>query len=89
MLPDNQKTTNPLARKPKDAKAAINTMIDGLALAALLSAPEIAKPKTTADISGTNPDRLDTSLTVQISGFSNIITIDNNWGFFFGGAAAA
>ncbi len=89
LLPDDQVTVNPLARKPSSAKSALNVMIDGLARDALLSDPETAKAKTTASINTSNPDRLDTSITVQISGFTNIITIANNWGFFFGTASVA
>lgn len=84
LLPDDSPTTNPSARKPKTAVAAVNAIIDALALDAILSDPATAKAQTVAQISATDPDRLDISLTVQVSGNSNKISIDQNFGFFFG-----
>lgn len=84
LIPDGQATSNPDARKPSDAKAAIAKMIDELALNAILSDPETAKATLQAEISSTNPRRLDVAFTSQISGNTGIISIDNNWGFFFG-----
>ena len=84
LIPDIQATTNPAARKPKDAKARANTMLDGLGLDAIISDPETAKGKTTTVIDGGNPDRLNIGVTVQISGNSNIIDIALDFGFFFG-----
>ena len=89
LIPDAQVTTNEAARSPKDAKAEVNSMIDSLALAAILSDPDAAKLLTTAEINGGNPKRLDVTLTVQISGNTNIISIDFNFGFFFGTPAIA
>ena len=89
LIPDDQPTTNPEARKPSAAKAEVNAMIDGLGLAAILSDPATAKGLTTADINGTNPNRLDVTITVQYSGNTNIISIEHNFGFFFGTAALA
>lgn len=89
LIPDGQPTVNPNARRPSSAKAAVNRIIDGLALAAVISDPATAKASTTANISSTNPKRLDVSTTVQLSGNSNIISVDLNFGFFFGTAAAA
>lgn len=89
LIPDGQPTVNPNARKPSSAKAAVNRIIDGLALEAILSDPATAKATTTANISSSNPKRLDISTTVQLSGNSNIISIDLNFGFFFGSAVAA
>ena len=84
LIPDDQPTTNRDARKPKSAVAVANAMIDSLGLEAILSDPETAKTRTLAQINSQNPDRLDLSLTVQVSGNSNIISADLNFGFFFG-----
>ena len=84
MIPDNQATTNAAARKPKDAKAAANSMIDELAEDALLSDPGAAKAKTTAVIDGGNPNRMNVGVTVQVSGNTNITDIGLQFGFFFG-----
>jgi phage tail sheath gpL-like len=89
LIPDGQPTVNPNARKPSSAKAAVNRIIDALGLAAVFSDPATAKAATTANINGTNPKRLDVGVTVQLSGNTNIISVDLNFGFFFGSAAAA
>jgi phage tail sheath gpL-like len=89
LIPDGQPTVNPNARKPSSAKAALFRIIDGLALEAIISDPATAKAATTANINSTNPKRLDVSTTVQLSGNTNILSVDLNFGFFFGTAAAA
>jgi len=89
LIPDDQPTVNRDAKKPKMAKAEVNAMIDSLGLNAIVSDPESAKAQTTANINAQNPKRLDIALTVPISGNANIISIDLNFGFFFGSQAAA
>ncbi len=89
LIPDEDPTTMPGAKKPKDAKTAIYTMLDSLGLNAIISDPAAAKKTVEANISGTNPRRLDVSFTYQISGTTGIISITANWGFFFGSQAAA
>lgn len=86
LIPDDQPTTNPDAKKPKDAVTAISVMIDSLGLEAIVSDPATAKSTIVANISTTNPRRLDVSYTYQISGNTGIISITANWGFFFGTA---
>jgi hypothetical protein len=77
------------AKKPKQAKAAIFALIDNLAELAIISDPKTAKKNTTAVINSQNPDRLDVKVPVQISGNTDIISIDLEFGFFFGQALAA
>lgn len=89
MIPDGQPTVNPNARKPSSAKAAMNRIIDGLGLAAIISDPASAKAATVASIDSGNPNRMNLSTTVQISGNIEILSIDLNFGFFFGQAVAA
>jgi len=84
LIPDNQPTTNRAAKKPKTAKAAIAALLDSLGLNAIISDPETAKASITATINSQNPKRLDVVVTVQLSGNSNIISIDLNFGFYFG-----
>lgn len=86
LIPDDQATTNRAAKQPKSAVTAIASLVDSLALQAIISDPETAKASITANINESNPKRLDTAWTVTISGNSNIISIDFNWGFFFGTA---
>lgn len=84
LIPDEDPTTNREAKKPKTAVAAVNVMIDNLGLEAILSNPAESKLKTVAQISETNPDRLDLSMCVFVSGNVNISSNDLNFGFFFG-----
>ena len=84
LIPDDQPTVNRSAKKPKMAVAAIASMLDSLGLNAIISDPKTAKANTFAVISDMNPKRLDVSTTVQLSGNTNIISIDLNFGFYFG-----
>jgi len=84
LIPDDQPTINRSAKQPKAAVAAVAAMIDSLALNALISAPEAAKEATQAAINDQNPKRLDLVTTVQLSGNTNIISADLQFGFYFG-----
>lgn len=84
LIPDDQPTTNRDAKKPKAAVAAVAAMLDSLGLNAIISDPETAKANTLAEIDGSNPKRLNVATTVQLSGNTNIISVDLNFGFFFG-----
>ena len=86
LVPDDQPTKNPAAKKPKMARAAICSMIDALADEAILSNPKAAKAATECEISSTNPKRLDCRVPVQLSGNTNIRSIDLLFGFYFGGS---
>lgn len=79
-------TTNPDAKTPEMAIAAVAAVVDNLGLAAIISNPEAAKESITANINPSNPKRLDISVTVQVSGNANIRDVTLNWGFFFGSA---
>lgn len=85
LIPDEQPTTNRAAKKPKTAKAAANAIIDNLGLEAIISDAATAKTLTVAAINSQNPDRLDLSVTVQVSGNANIVSAVLNFGFYFGG----
>jgi len=84
LIPDDQPTVNPTAKKPKTAKTAVAAMVDSLALEAILSNPKAAKESIIAAINSQNPKRLDLSLTVQLGGNTNIKSVDLNFGFFYG-----
>lgn len=86
LIPDNQPTVNATAKKPKMAVAEVANMLDSLGLNAIISDPETAKKNTLAAINETNPKRLDLVTTIQLSGNTNIISVDLNFGFFFGTA---
>ncbi len=84
LLPDSDPTINPSAKKPRMAKAALADIIDGLGLDAIISNPEAAKQSIQVAIDALNPNRLNSKVTVQLSGNTNIRSIDLDFGFFFG-----
>lgn len=84
LIPDDQPTVNRNAKKPKTAVAAASAILDSLGLNAIISDPETAKANTLAEIDSGNPKRLNLVTTVQLSGNANIISVDLNFGFFFG-----
>ena len=89
LIPNDQVTTNPEARKPKTARADIGGVLDGLGLAAIISDPATAKANTLVDINAQNPKRLDAKIPVQLSGNTNIKSVDLDFGFFFGAQPVA
>lgn len=84
LIPDNNPTVNRDAKKPRTAVAVAAAMIDSLGLEAIISDPETAKASIQAEIDAGNPKRLNLVFTVQLSGNANIISVDLNFGFFFG-----
>lgn len=88
LVPDEQILTTREAVKPKMAKAEVAALVDALAGEAILSDPDTIKATIEAGINGINPKRLDLAVTILLSGTTNIISIDNNYGFYFGTPAA-
>jgi len=85
LIPDDQPTVNPTAKKPKDAVSALSVLSDNLGLNAIISDPEFSKANTTAAIDSQNPKRLNVIYPVKLSGNTNIIDVGLKFGFFFGG----
>lgn len=89
LVPDSQAVVNPNARKPKAAKAAAASMLESLGTAAIISDPATAKKTIVATIDSQNPKRLNLGMTIQLSGNTNVKSVDLFFGFFFGAQAAA
>tara|TARA_R100000808_G_C2155423_1_gene167859 strand:- start:6826 stop:8322 length:1497 start_codon:yes stop_codon:yes gene_type:complete len=87
LIPNDQPTTNRDAKKPSMAIAAVSALIDNLGMEALIADPATAKTQTQAEIDSMNPKRLNILIVVQLSGNTNIISIDLDFGFFFGTSA--
>lgn len=87
LIPDDQPTVNPDARKPKDARAVMSTLAYNLGLNALISDIEYTQDNLQAEINDQNPKRLDAVFPVKLSGNANIISVDLNFGFYFGTSA--
>jgi phage tail sheath gpL-like len=84
LIPDFQATSNPNAKKPRMARADIGVLIDSLALNAIISDADFAKANTLAEIDDQNPKRLNVVTTMKLSGNANVISVDFNFGFYFG-----
>lgn len=84
LIPDNQVSTNPAAKRPKDAVASLYRIIDVTSLDAILADPDFAKEASSASIGTTNPKRLDVKLVAMLAGNTNVISIDFASGFNYG-----
>ena len=84
LIPDNQASSNPSAKKPKSAKAVIASIIDSLASEAIISDPDVAKKSIQAGIDSGNSKRLNIAVSVSVSGNTNVKSIDLNLGFLLG-----
>jgi phage tail sheath gpL-like len=87
LVPDDQTTVNPTAKKPSMAKAELAALLDDLASQAIISDPAAAKAALTATIDSMNPKRLNVVMPLQLSGNANIIDVTLEFGFFFSAAA--
>lgn len=81
LLLDSDPTTNPQARKPGTAAAAIGGVLDALGLAAVLTNIRAAKDSISVVPGEVNPKRLNVGLTVQLAGNTDVISTDLNFGF--------
>ena len=86
LVPDAQVIKEPTIKKPKMAKADLAVLTGALAEYGIISDPEYTEAGIVAVINGTNPKRLDISYPIKLSGNTNIISIDLNFGFYFGTA---
>lgn len=84
LIPDDQPTVNPTAKKPKNAKSVLSALATSLGENAIISDVPYTQDNIQAEISSQNPKRLDIVFPTKLSGNTNIISIDNNFGFFFG-----
>jgi len=84
LIPDDQPTVDPNAKKPKTAVAAAAAIVNSLGLNAILSDTKSTIPDIAAQINSQNPKRLDMVVPVKLSGNTNIISIDLDFGFNFG-----
>lgn len=84
LIPDDQPTVNRSAKKPKTAVAAAAAIVNSLGLEAILSDTAATIPDIRAAINSQNPKRLDMIVPIKLSGNSNIISIDLEFGFNFG-----
>jgi phage tail sheath gpL-like len=84
LLAEADPTVNPTAKKPSTFVAAAASVIDGLVADAILADAATIKSTITAEIDAANPKRVNLSMTIKLSGNTNIIDIPIKWGFNFG-----
>lgn len=84
LIPDDQPTVNPDAKKPRTAVAAAAAIVENLGLEAILSDTKNTIPGIVAEIDSANPKRMNLAIPVKLSGNTNIISVDLLWGFYFG-----
>jgi len=84
LIPDDQPTVNPDAKKPKNAKAVLIALANSLGQQAIISDIDYSKANIQCEIDSQNPKRLNTVFPVKVSGNVNIHSIDLNFGFYFG-----
>jgi len=89
LVPDGSPAVQSYIKQPKQAVAAVATVLDGLELAGQISDAAAAKKTIVATIDSQNPKRLNVSVTVQLSGNVNVTDVTLNFGFYFGSAAVA
>jgi hypothetical protein len=82
LIPTEQVTTNPDARKPSSAIAEIAGLADDLGLAALISDPAFTKKSTTARIAA--PNRIDVKSTWLLSGNTKQKAVTLEFGYYVG-----
>lgn len=88
LIPDDQDSTNPRARRPRNAVTDIRAMIDLLALEAIIADPETAKEGVSATISSSNPNVLLVDLSdALLSSAADVVGIDLQFGFYVGNGA--
>lgn len=84
LVPDAQAVKTPSAKKPKMALGALYALYDAAGSDGIISDPDYAKTNSSADIDGSNPDRLNVVEVFKLGGNSNVISIDMNFGFYYG-----
>lgn len=84
LIPNNQASRNPNAKKPKMALAQIFLMLSNAADDAIISDLEYAKANTPMPtIDSTNAKRLNVKVVFKLSGNANVISIDLAYGFYY------
>jgi|GEM_PF-1830050 len=89
LIPSDQVSTNPNARKPSSAIAAMASIVDVLGKAAIISDPAFTKKTITASIDSSNPNRINIAATFKLSGNTKIKAVTISFGYYFGTPAIA
>lgn len=88
LVDDTDIVVNPDARRPLDATAEIFKLVDAASFAAIVTRPGFTKENTATSIDVANPNRLNITTLIVLSGATRIISLTTNFGFNFGALAA-
>lgn len=83
LVAEDQAVQNPAARSTRAARCELARVVEQLASEAIIVRPAETIASITAEIAGGK--RLDIGFTVRIVSNANIVAVDLNFGFFFGG----
>jgi len=83
--PDDAVVTNPSARKPMSYKSKLFQLYDVMERDAIIADADYAKENTIVEISGSNPKRLDVLAVYKLAGNANVISVTQNFSFYYGG----
>jgi phage tail sheath gpL-like len=84
LVPDDQVTSNPNARQPRQAKARVFGLTDGLADRAVISDPAFTKRTADVRVDQSNPKRLNIAAKFKLAGNTNVKDVSLKFGFYFG-----
>lgn len=88
LVDDTDIVNNPDARRPRDATAEIFKLADAASFAAIITRPAFTKENTASSIDISNPNRLNITTLIVLSGATRIVSLTTNFGFNFGALAA-
>lgn len=81
VIADSDASRNENAKKPRDFKAEMNSILENLGDAALIKNVDVAKQQTTAKINEQNTDRVDVKAVFPMSSNADIINVELDFGF--------
>lgn len=87
LVDDTDIVVNPDARRPLDTVAEIFKLADAASFAAIITRPGFTKENTAASIDVANPNRLNLTTLIVLSGAGRIISLTTAFGFNFGALA--
>lgn len=85
IVANDDDTTNPRVKRPRDYVDKLNSRIRALGKAGILANAEKSTGYTIAEIDDTNPDRINANTFADLSGVSRILDVSNALGFNYGG----
>lgn len=83
LIPDNQSSKNPNAKRPKDYKTRMMASADGLGQEAIIADPAYTKANCSALLDSQNSNRINLAFPVKLSGNGTIVDVIAYFSFYF------